>query len=301
VRGRIALEDPTGGSARTALELFEKAIAANPADAPAYAGVAEVYLQKPSSIPGVPPDVAFSRAQYAVERALALDDLQPETHLAAAELGMTAHDWLAAGHEYRRAIELAPESSMVRQKYAMWLSYQGRLEEALREARLGESLDPLSPRALTTVAEVLRQGRRFDEAVVQAQRALELNPNFGRAYSVLGHCYLAQGKLDAAIEAHRRSGNAGGNLGYAYGLAGRTAEARQILESLEKRYAASRVGPGEIAQVEIGLGEFDRAFEWLSRAVDDGSVWTLKVAVVWDPLRPDPRFEQLLGRSGYGG
>ena len=150
------------------------------------------------------------------------------------------------------------------------------------------------------MAEVLRHARRFDEAILQAQRALDLNPNFGRAHAVVGHCYLALGKLDAAIEEHRRSGNTGGNLGFAYAVAGRRKEARAILDALEKRYIATYGGAGEIAQVYIGLREFDKAFEWLSRAVDDGSVWTLKVAVVWDPLRSDPRFETLLRKTGYG-
>jgi tetratricopeptide (TPR) repeat protein len=182
----------------------------------------------------------------------------------------------------------------------MWLSYQGRFDEAIKEARLGEALDSLSVRARVKVAEVLRQARRFDEAIVQAQRALQLNPNFGGAHLILGHCYLGQGRWDIAIEEYRRSGITGGNLGHAYALAGRTTEARHLLVALEARYASTRGGAGEIAQVYVGLGEFDRAFEWLTRAVDDGSVWTLKVAVVWDPLRPDPRFEQLVRKSGLG-
>src|SRR5262249_7052521 len=117
--------------------------------------------------------------------------------------------------------------------------------------------------------------------------------------AILGHCYLAQGRLEPAIEEFRRSSNTSGNLGHAYAIAGRTTEARHVLEALEKRYASMHDGPGEIAQVYIGLGEFDRAFEWLSLAVEDGSVWTLKVAVVWDPLRSDARFDKLLQKSGY--
>ena len=83
---------------------------------------------------------------------------------------MTLHDWPAAGREFRRAIDVAPSHSIARQRYAMWLSYQGRFEEAIKEARLGESLDPLSVQARNTVAEVLRHARRCDEAILQAQR-----------------------------------------------------------------------------------------------------------------------------------
>jgi DNA-binding winged helix-turn-helix (wHTH) protein/Tfp pilus assembly protein PilF len=301
LRGQLALADPNSGSARTALELFEKALALDPTYAAAHAGVAQVYLVRPAFFLGVPPDVAVLRAQLAIERALALDQSLPEAYLAAAELHMTQHDWPAAGREYRRAIDVAPSHTIVRQRYAMWLSYQGRFEEAIKEARLGESLDPLSVQARNTVAEVLRHARRCDEAILQAQRALDLNPHFGRAHSILGHCYFAQGRLDAAIDEYRRgSGTTGGNLGAAYALAGRTIEARRILASLQERYASTQGGAGELAQLYIGLGEFDRAFEWLSRAVDDGRLWTLKVAVVFDPIRSDPRFEALVRKSGLG-
>jgi Tfp pilus assembly protein PilF/DNA-binding winged helix-turn-helix (wHTH) protein len=301
LRGQLALADPNTGSARTALALFEKALALDPTYAAAHAGVAQVYLARPTFLLGVPTDVAVLRAQLAIERALALDQSLPEAYLAAAELHMTQHDWPAAGREYRRAIDVAPSHAIVRQRYAMWLSYQGRFEEAIKEARLGESLDPLSVQARNTVAEVLRHARRCDEAILQAQRALDLNPHFGRAHSILGHCYFAQGRLDAAIDEYRRgSGTTGGNLGAAYALAGRTIEARLILASLQERYASTQAGAGELAQLYIGLGEFDRAFEWLSRAVDDGRLWTLKVAVVFDPIRSDPRFEELVRKSGLG-
>jgi DNA-binding winged helix-turn-helix (wHTH) protein/tetratricopeptide (TPR) repeat protein len=298
LRGQLALDDPTPGGARTAIELFEKALALDTRFAAAHAGVAQAYLVKPNSTTGVPPDVAVSRARLAIERALALDEFLPEAHLAAAELHMTLHDWQAAGHEYQRAIDVAPNLSATRQRYAIWLSLQGRFEDAIKESRLGESLDPLSVRARTTVADVLRHALRFDDAILQAHRALELNPNFGRAHGVLGHCYLAQGRLDAAIDAFGRSGNNAGNLGHAYALAGRTTEARRVLQALEERYVTTRGGSGEIARVYVGLEEFDRAFEWLTRSVEDGSGLTLKVAVVWDPLRSDPRFADLLRKSG---
>jgi serine/threonine-protein kinase len=298
LRGQLALEDPTPGGARTALEFFEKALALDDRYAAAHAGVAQAYLVKPNSTPGVPPEVSTARAQLAIDRALALDKSLPEAYVAAAELHMTLHDWRAAGHDYQQAINVAPNLSVVRQRYAMWLSLQGRFEEAITQARLGESLEPLSLRARTIVADVLRHARRFDESILQAQRALELNPNFGRAHAVLGHCYLAQGRVDAAIDEFGRSGNSNGNLGHAYALAGRTIEARRILQLLEERYATTGGGAAEVAQVYVGLQEFDRAFEWLMRALEDGNPWTLKVAVVWDPLRSDPRFGQLLQKSG---
>jgi DNA-binding winged helix-turn-helix (wHTH) protein/tetratricopeptide (TPR) repeat protein len=300
VRGRLALDDPTPGSARAALALFERALASDSRYAPALAGIASVYLQKPSSTSGVAPDVATARAEGAVRRALAVDPKLPEGHLAAAELAMTRRDWQGAGNEYRQAVALAPNQSVPHQRYAVWLSFQGRIDEALAVARVAETLDPLSPRARNTVAEVLRNARRFEEAIAQAQRALDLNPNYGPAHSILGHCYLALGRYDQAVDEHRRSGNTGGNLGFALARAGRRAEAERVLASLQERYARTRGGAGEIAQVYIGLGDLEVAFAWLSQAVADGAVWTLKIAEVWDPLRADPRFAALLKQSGIG-
>ena len=300
LRGRLALDDATQGSARTALELFERALEFDATYAPAHTGIADVYLQKPTSIPSVPPDVATARARASVEQALRLDDTLPDAHLAAAKLHMTERDWPAAGRDYRRAIDLAPRHSLARQQYALWLSYQEQFEDALKEARLAESFDPLSPAAAVNVAEVFRQARRFDEAMAQAQHVLGLNPNFGRAHAAMAQCYLWQGRPDLAIEEFQRSGTFNGPLGFSYARAGRTAEARQLVETLERRYQSTRGGPGEIGQIYIGLHEFDRAFEWLSRAVDDGALWTLRVAVVFDPIRSDPRFADLVRRSGYG-
>lgn len=300
LRGRVVLEDRTSGTTHAALEFFQKALAIDNRYAPAYAGIADVFLVKPSSLVGVPPAEATARARQAIEQALTLDEHLPDAHLSAAQLWMTLHDWPRAGREYLRAIELAPKHAAARQDYARWLAYQRRFDEGLEQARLGEALDPLSPRARVMVAEVLRSARRFDEAIVQARKALELNPNYGAAHVILGHAYLAQNKLDAAIEEHRRSSHSSGNLAFAYALGGREKDARDLVAFMQERYAATQDGAGEIAQAYVGLREYDRAFQWLDRAVSDGSVWTLQVAVVWDPLRADARFERLLHRAFFG-
>jgi tetratricopeptide (TPR) repeat protein len=176
----------------------------------------------------------------------------------------------------------------------------GRFSEALEHARMAQSLDPLSPRAAWTVASVLRYARRYDEAIAEARRALQLDPNYGPAYHTLGLCYEAQGRLDEAIDAFLRSGRRpNGNLGHAYAVAGRINEARAIVAELEK-HSPERGGMGHIAQVYVGLGDLERAFEWLSRGAErvPSQVPTLKVAEIWDPLRSDPRFLKLLEKEG---
>jgi len=132
-----------------------------------------------------------------------------------------------------------------------------------------------------------------------AREALRLDPTYGPAFHALGLCYEAQGQLERAIDSYRRSGQASGNLGHAYAMAGRTEEARQLLNDFEQRYHITGTGAGGIAQVYVGLRDYDHAFEWLQRMVEEGGQpATLKVADVWDPLRSDPRFPALLAKLG---
>jgi tetratricopeptide (TPR) repeat protein len=149
------------------------------------------------------------------------------------------------------------------------------------------------------LASALRFAGRFEEAILQAKKALDLDPGHLVAYLNLGHNYLGLGRLDEAIEAFRRHGPSG-NLGDAYARAGRTDEARALLAQFERRYADTGFGAGHIAQIYCGLGEIDRAFEWIDRMDRFQTRWptTYKVAPVWNPLRSDPRFHAVLKKYG---
>lgn len=303
LRGRLALEGRTSSGAHRAVRFFEQALELDPAYAQAYAGIAEVYLHVPLWIPNVAPEEAFARAAAAADRALSLAPSLPEAHLAAAYVSASRFDWDRTEHEYRRAIELGPSYALAREQYALWLALVGCFDEGLAQARQAQSVDPLSARANAVTAAVLRFARRYDEAIVEAQHALDLDPNYGPAFHVLGLAYQGLGRLDEAIAAYSRMGRTSGSLGHASAVAGRTDEARALVTTLEQRYADSGVGAGEIAQIHAGLGDVDRALEWLERATPSGAGGpaTLKVAPVWDPLRSDPRFDTLLERVGLAG
>jgi serine/threonine-protein kinase len=242
---------------------------------------------------------AYPKVAAAAARAIALGELTPEAHLAAAAVKVYERDLRGVEREHRRAIELDPNSAVAHEQYGMLLSLLGRFSEALQHVRLAQSLDPLSPRATWSVATVLRYARRYDEAVVEARHALDLDPNYGAAYYTLGLCYTAKGRFNDAIDAYRRSSRPGGNLGHAYALSGRTTEARLLVTDLEKRYL-QRGSAGQIAQIYVGLGDRERAFEWLYRGAErmPANIPTWKVAEIWDPLRSDPRFAELLKRAG---
>jgi len=295
LRGRLALD--THYSIQTALRLFEQALALDPADARAYAGIASAYQPVMGSRLDVSPEIARTRAAHAAERALSLDESLPEAHLAAAGVRVASLDWIGAEREYRRAIELDPNNVDARLEYGIWLSLLARNAEGLDQVRRAESLDPLSPRVVLAVARVLRLARRHDEAIAQAQKALALDPNYGPAYFTLGYCYRAKGKLDEAIAAYLRSGGSSGFLGHAYGVAGRTREARQLLAEFQRRYEKTGLWAREVGLTYLGLGDIDRAFEWLARDSPTGP-GPYKVADIFDPLRSDPRFTKLLERWG---
>jgi eukaryotic-like serine/threonine-protein kinase len=300
LRGRAAWAGRTSVGARTALKLFEQAAALDPEFAQAHAGIAMAHHQLAEVGQELAPEAAYPRVAEAAARALALDETLPEAHLAAANVKVFERDWRGVERERRRAIELGPNSALAHEQYGIFLSLMGRFPEALDHVRLAQSLDLLSPRATWAVATVLRYARRYDEAIAEARRALDLDPNYGAAYHTLGLCYEAKGRLDEAINAYLQAGRgANGNLGHAYAVAGRAAEARTLLASLEERYLPGGHA-GQIAQIYIGLRDHERAFEWLARGAGrmPANVPTWKVAEIWDPLRSDPRFRELLESAG---
>ena len=134
--------------------------------------------------------------------------------------------------------------------------------------------------------------------MTQTYRALEIDPGYEIAYHNLAHNLQGLGRIDEAIASFERYSGSLGNRGNAYAEAGRIADARRLVAELEQVYARRGTRAGEIAQIYCGLGEIDRAFEWLGRtkALGDPFPTTLLVAKVWDPLRTDPRFARLLER-----
>jgi TolB-like protein/Tfp pilus assembly protein PilF len=298
LRGRAALDRVTPEGTRLALQLFERALALDPDYADVHAALAQLYLSR-NSLPGVTAEESFRRGREAGERAMELDPTIPGAHIAAARIKSAQADWAGAERDYLRAIELNPSDVVARQQYAHWLSLLGRPQEALEQAQTAASLDPLSPRALMSVASALRFAKRYEEAIVYARRALEIDPGFLVAFHNLGLNYQGLSRLDEAIENYRRS-RPSGNLGHAYAVAGRTAEARALIEQFETEYRTTGLRAGEIAQIYTGLGELDKAFEWLDRVnpYQEGAPTTYSVAPVWDPLRPDARFHALLKRHG---
>ena len=187
--------------------------------------------------------------------------------------------------------------------------YVGRFEDGISEARRARDLDPLSLPVNNALAGRLLVAGRYDEALEQVQKTLELNPHFAPAHQTLGWAYLHSGKREEAIREFQKALQLSGtddtefllDLGFAYATAGNREEARRILAKLKKLHERGLVPSGSIAILYGALGEFNEAFAWLEKAYEerDPQLTYLKVpGRRFEPLRHDPRFQQLVHRIG---
>jgi serine/threonine protein kinase/Tfp pilus assembly protein PilF len=291
IKAMTEQERNIGRGGQHILRLLQEALALDPEFAAAHAAAAEQYLYV------APPD-AMKLATESAERAMVQDPNLPASHVASAAIRSAHGDWAAADRAYRRALVLGPSDVAVRLHYAHWLSRLGRFEDALAHSREAERLDPYTPRVIIQTGSVLRFARQWEAAIEQTNRVLAIDPTYSLAYLNLGHSLLALGRFDEAIAVFEKYPISVGNRGDAYAQAGRIDQARRVLAQLEEAYAQKGERAGEIAQVYCGLGEIDRAFEWLARVppLRDPYPRTFLAARVWDPLRSDSRFAELLKR-----
>jgi tetratricopeptide (TPR) repeat protein len=183
------------------------------------------------------------------------------------------------------------------------LALLGRRNEVLTERTLAAKLDPVSPYAVESLGDYYSAVGRYDAAVQQFQSALALEPNFGLAHQDLGDSYLLQGRCGNAIEELRLANESMpgprrmADLGYGYAVCGHPTEARKILRGFLTEPKPGVIPALAIAEIYVGLGDKDRAFPWLEKAIDERD---LGMGLRWDgyfePLRSDPRFSALLRR-----
>lgn len=301
LQGRYLWNKRTKAGLEEAVERYREAIERDPHYALAYAGLADAYLLL-GTYRHMGRAEALRRAKQAAEQALDLDETLAEAHTSRGQVLRSERNWDAEEREYQRAIALNPSYATAHHWYATLLSSLGRSDEALREIRRAEELDPLSHAISVTVAVVLFLAGEYDRAIEQLRNALKLEPNFFSAYRVLGTTYAQLGRYDEAIRATQRAMELSPvnpdipvALGYIYARTGRSAEARRIIE----RARAEEADPGYVALVYAALGEPDRAFECLEEAFAKESwafLFMIKVGPWFDPLRPDPRFNDLVRR-----
>ena len=302
LKGRYFWNKLTAPGLKTAIEYFEQAITEDPSFARAYTAVADSYVMAPQ-VMGALPDQVVAKIRVAATKALELDGALGEPHFDLAICAEYEFDWATAEKEFKKGLELSPGNAVGRLWYAKYLAIIGRKDEVLVQRRIAAELDPVSPYALQAVGGYFSVAGRYNEAIELFRNALALEPNFGLAHQGLGIAYLLKGMSTDAIaelqEANRLMSGPGrmALLGYAYGVAGKKDEARRILDDLLKRSRNESVAALSIAEVYIGLGDKDRAFEWLEKAIDQRDLnLTLKWDSLYDPLRSDPRYLRMLRR-----
>lgn len=305
LKGRYFLERRTADAIQTARKHFERAIALDPGYALAYVGLADSHILA-VTYDDAPAQDAMARGRAAVERALQLDEGLAAGHAwQGVILAEYDWDWEGAERAFRRALELNPNFAYARKLYAEYLSYVGRFEEAIAEARLARQLDPLSIVTNSLVGLVLYRARRYEDAVDDLRHAVEMDPNHPLPYLPLGLSYSMLGQHDTAIAALEKGLRASeGNsemlaqVALACGRAGRRERALQILRELRGRSRGQHISPFYFALVHAGLGERQQTIDWLEIAYRQRE-WllaVLKTDPIFDPVRDDPRFQELLDR-----
>jgi len=291
-----------------AIRYFQQAFALDPQFAAAQLGIAGVYGAI-AFYGFLPPRDAIEKSRAAAVLALEIDSNLTGTHLGNAT-SLFYHDWEwpQAEEEFQRALSLNSNYASAHQFYAWFLVAMDRTEEAHSSIRRALELEPLLLSAYLTASDVFRLSRQYDQAITQLQEVLDISPNFPMALSRLGWIYVQKGMFTEAIgnmeqavilspdnPEHRWM------LGHAYAAAGKTAEARKILDDLHDFAKEWHVLSYGFALIHTGLGENDEALEWLERAYQDRDGWMpyLQVEPRLDPLRSDPRFQDLLRRMNF--
>ena len=309
LKGRYHLHRRTPDDLARGLQYFEAAVAVDPDSALAHAGLADAYvllvdygLLHPTK--GVP------KVRAAATRAIELDPMLADAYPSLAVI--RAHwdrEWQDAEDLYRKAIGLNPGCATAHHWLATdFLAVVGRLDEGELELEIALQLDPLSSIIHEGRASFSIWRRQYDEAVRRYCEIREFDPTFYKAYTGLGRVYALQGKYtDALVMLEKGRALAGdvpnilGAMGEIFALSGDTASARRILAELTARALDSYVPSTCFARVHSGLGEVERALDWLEKGCEQRELpmAMLKVHPVYDPLRDEPRFRAVVERMRF--
>jgi TolB-like protein/Tfp pilus assembly protein PilF len=288
-----------------AIQSFEHAIAIDPGYAAAYAALAEVYTEMSffSSAGEWMP-----KARQAAGKALELDNTLGNAHNSFGVINMYYdRDYAGAEQSFKRAISLDPGSAHIHMWYGWYLALMGRFDEASKEQSRAQELDPLSDLTAFGIGAVFHWSRQPDRAIEQLRRVLDLNPNMPIAYWFLAETHVQKGDFASAIATIENAPIARNDpvmlsaKGFVYAKAGERDKALKILNDLQKLSTQEYQPAFHIAQIYLGLGDREQAFAWLEKACDERSVWLIWLGVdpKFDPLRSDPRFEELLKKINF--
>ncbi len=308
LRGRFHMFKLTPPEIQKGIGYFEQAIEIDPNYALAYAGISDAYRSLVLSSE-ISPSEVFAKSKAAARKAIEIDDTLSRGHTALAmTLFWSEWNWSEAENQYKRALELDPNDVNAHLFYAHLLSNTGRSDEALSEAKRARELDPLFPFAGALEGQFLNHAGRPDEALDRLKKTFELAPTFWMPHVFAASAYIEKGMYREAIAEARQATELSPfqtasvtHEGYALAKAGRRDEARSVLDKLLKLSTERFVPPYHLATIYNGLGETDKAFEWLEKGYElgDPKMAFLKVEPKWNNLRGDARFIDLMKRMNF--
>jgi TolB-like protein/Tfp pilus assembly protein PilF len=307
LKGRFAWNQRTGASLQQAASWFGQAVARDSGFTRAWAGLADSYLLLPAYT-GERQEEAWARARDAARRALAADPALADAHTSMA-YGTMLYEWDWAGAEasFRRAIAANPNYPTAHHWYGDFLAGRGRLDEALEQMQEARRLDPLSLIVNAELAWVYYLMQRPAQAEGQIRQALQLDPNFSHAWFIQGMILIQQHRPREAVASLEKAVQLGGianhvssALGAAYAAAGDSTAARRTLEDFERRASREYVSSFSIAVIHTALGERRQAIDWLLRGIRtrDNLLTENFFDPLLDPLRSDPRYQEVLAGMG---
>ncbi len=300
LRGRFYWNKGTSESCRTSVEHFERAIAIDKGYARAYAGIAEALVY--SALLGASAAETFPRARTFAQQAIALDPSLADAHATLAYIQFWFDwQWDEADRGFRRAIKLNPNSAAAHNYYSVFLANLGRTDEAIAQSQLTLELDPLWVNAHQSYGWALLVGERYADSVKASDGALELAPEYVLAYASKGMALLEMGSAGDALATFERVREPDDPFRLA-GLAccsarsGRLSDARELVDRMVQLAEQGKMLPSWVTLGYCALGDVDQAFHWLERGIRlrDPFVVCMPSFVWYDPMRADPRFDQLL-------
>lgn len=292
-----------------AVDYYQLAAEKDPQYALAYAGLADCYdLLGTTIIGAMPATEAAPKARAAALKALAIDPSLVDAEITLASIRLNYDwDWQGAEKGFKHTIELDPDQATAHQRYSLYLSAMGRSAESLAEIKRAHDLDPLSLSINFSLGWRLYLARQYDQAIQQSRSTIDLDRDFVLAHLVLGQAYEQKGQYELAISELKKATSISPNsplmlgaLGHAYAVAGDTAEAEKVRDDLTRRSSRQYVSPFYVALIFTGLHDNEKALDWLDKAYQDRSnpLIFLKVDPELDPLRSNPRFQDLQRRIG---
>jgi len=304
LKGQFERAKSTPEGTQKAIQHFEEAIQKDPNYALAYAAMAQSYWLLGSVYEVIPPQEAMPKAEGLAMKALEIDNMLGQAHAVLGIIRYRYHwDWEGAEREFKLALELDPGYPAA--TYGALMSTMGRHDEAIAMGKRAIQLNPAQLGIRITTGVLLRFARRYDEAAEQFQMVLDLNPNFRGAYQWLRRAYESKGVYGDAVSAYQKVLTLGGaseeevaGLADAYQTSGKEGYWRWMLDYWIERAKQEYVPRTNFAEIYAYLGDKDQAMRWLEEGYKEREfrMTSLNVAPVWDPLRDDPRFHDLLLR-----